>query len=120
LAGKDRESSGGLSQNDLGTSDDEGGHDSLSDLSSLSESDDSDTTSQRLAKRWRRKQKRLESRRRRRERFAVSEGLFEKPISSFASPWRMYTRRYWCYWMTKGLFRHRRCRPILIMPSTRH
>jgi Zinc knuckle len=82
LAGKDRESSRGLSQNDLGTSDDEDGHDSSSDSSSSSESNDSDVTSQRLARRRRHKEKRRESRRRRRERFAVPEGLFEKQYSS--------------------------------------
>jgi hypothetical protein len=76
LAGKDRESSGGLSQIDVGTSDDEDDDDSSSDLSSSSESDDSETTSQHLARRRRRKEKRRESRRRRRERFAVPEGLF--------------------------------------------
>jgi hypothetical protein len=120
LAGKDGESSRGLSQIDLGTSDDEDGHDCSSDLSSSSEPDDSDTTSQRLERHRRRKEKRRESRRRRRERFAVPEGLFEKPSSSVCFTLEDVYKRYWCYRKTKDLFRQRHCRPILIMPSTRH
>jgi hypothetical protein len=82
LAGKDRESNGGLSQIDLGTYDDEDDRDSSSDSSSTSDSDDSEMSSQRRARSRRRNEKSRESRRRRRYRFAVPEGLFEKPSSS--------------------------------------
>jgi hypothetical protein len=120
LAGRDRKSSGGLSQIDLGTSDDEDDHDYSSDSSSSSEYDDSETTSQSLATRRRRKEKRRESRRRRRERFAVPEGLFEKPSSSVCFTLEDVYKALLVLPDDKGTFRPRRYRQILIMSSTRH
>jgi hypothetical protein len=120
LAGKDGESSGGLSQIDLSTSDDEDDHDSSSDSSSSSEFDDFKTTSQRLARRRRRKEKLRESRRRRRERFAVPERLFEKPSSSVCFTLEDVYKALLVFPDGEGSFRQRCYRQILIMPSTRH